>query len=209
VADRDEVERQIRALDGSQRSLLEHLRSLGDVDPAIPSLLPGWSVAHVLSHIARNGDSMLRMLDGLPQYWKGFESRESDIELGSTRSWEELLDDIEAVGDAVIARMDEVADWSGSVRAVLAERPKSMLPHLRRREVEIHRTDLGLDYTFADLPGDFVRSDARLMEMAWKARQPMGLTPLPEAVLRLPEHDRLAWLFGRLVVDGVEPAGVT
>jgi maleylpyruvate isomerase len=119
-----------------------------------------------------------------------------------------LVDDVEATSDAVVARMDEVADWSGSVRAVTAERPKAMLPHLRRREVEIHRIDLGLGYTFADLPGEFVRSDARLMEMLWKARQPMGLTPLPQAVLHLAEHDRLAWLLGRLEVDGVEPAGV-
>jgi hypothetical protein len=44
--------------------------------------------------------------------------------------------------------------------------------------------------------------------MLWQARQPMGLTALPDAVLRLQEHERLAWLFGRTVVEDVEPAGV-
>ena len=36
----------------------------------------------------------------------------------------------------------------------------------------------------------------------------MGLTALPEAVLALPERERLAWLFGRRAVEGVEPAGL-
>jgi hypothetical protein len=31
---------------------------------------------------------------------------------------------------------------------------------------------------------------------------------IPEAVLSLPEHERLAWLCGRRTLDGVEPAGV-
>jgi hypothetical protein len=44
--------------------------------------------------------------------------------------------------------------------------------------------------------------------MQWKARQPMGLTALPDAVLRRPTHERLAWLMGRVAIDDVPPAGV-
>lgn len=200
----------IQGLVDSHRGLAEHLSSItaGDADPGRPSLLPGWTIGHVLTHIARNGDSMLRMLAGLPQYWKGFESRNSDIELGAERSWNELVDDIDATSAAVDRRMAEVADWSGTVLTTLAERPKAMLPLLRRREVEIHRRDLGLGYHFSDMPNDYVRADERLMEMQWTARQPMGMTTFPAAVLALPEHDRLAWLMGRLDVRGVEPAGL-
>ena len=198
----------VDALESSQLRLVEHLRSLNAPDPATPSLLPGWSLGHVLSHIARNADSILRMLAGLPQYWKGWESRTADIELGAGRPWTELVDDVETTGVAVVLRMREVTDWAGSVRAASAERPKAMLPHLRRREVEVHRADLGLGYGFADMPGDYVRKEARLLEMLWKARQPMGLTPLPDAVQRLPEHARLEWLFGRRAVDGVAPAAI-
>ena len=46
------------------------------------------------------------------------------------------------------------------------------------------------------------------MEMQWQARQPMGLTTLPQAVLHRPPHERLAWLMGRLEIEGVAPAGV-
>lgn len=210
TVDLERVRRDVDACIATQRSLSEDLQGVadGDVDPAAPSLLPGWSVAHVLTHIARNADSVLRMLDGLPQYWKGVDSRAADIELGSTRSWRELVDDVVSTSGAVEARMCEVTGWSGTVPTVFAVRPKSFLPIARRREVEIHRIDLGLGYGFADLPTDYVRTDLALMTMLWTSRQPMGMTTLPDAVLRLAEHDRLAWLFGRITVDGAEPAGV-
>ena len=83
-----------------------------------------------------------------------------------------------------------------------------VLPARRWRETEVHHADLGLGYTFADMPADFVRPELRRMEMQWQARQPMGLTTLPEAVLHRPPHERLAWLMGRLEIDGVAPAGV-
>lgn len=203
-----QVARDIDDCAASQARLVDHLRSLAGVDPRRASALPEWTVGHVLTHIARNADSVLRMLDGLPQYWKGAESRNADIELGATRSWGELVDDVEATCHAVERRLREVTDWSGSVRAVTATRPKAMVPVLRRREVEVHRADLDLGYGFEHMPSGFVRSEARLLEMAWKARQPMGLTPLPAEVLRLSEHERLAWLFGRRAVEGVDPAGV-
>jgi maleylpyruvate isomerase len=203
-----QVARDIDALQSSQDRLVEHLRSLDAVDPASPSLLPDWTVGHVLTHIARNADSMLRMLAGLSQYWKGLESRASDIELGARRSWEELLDDVDSTGVAAVGRMRETNDWGGTVQATFARRPKAWVPALRRREVEIHHADLGLGYGFADMPADYVASELNRLEGVWKARQPMGLTTLPDAVLALPGHERVAWLCGRRVVDGVEPAGV-
>jgi maleylpyruvate isomerase len=198
----------IDALEASQQRLVAHLRSTDASEPAAPTALPGWTVGHVLTHIARNADSTLRMLAGLPQYWKGFESRGSDIELGAGRAWDELVDDVEATNDAVTRRMREVGDWSGTIQSTTAERPKATVPQMRRREVEIHHTDLGLGYGFADLPADFAAFEARRLTMLWQARQPMGLTSLPDAVLRLPERERLAWLCGRRTIEGVEPAGL-
>jgi len=42
----------------------------------------------------------------------------------------------------------------------------------------------------------------------WRARRPMGLTPLPAAVLAEAPHRRLGWFMGRVDIDGVEPAGM-
>ena len=43
-----------------------HLRGLmsrmGEEAFAAPSLLPGWTRAHVLSHVARNADAMINLL---------------------------------------------------------------------------------------------------------------------------------------------------
>lgn len=203
-----QVAHDIEAMERSHRSLTDFLLGLDPVDPATPSLLPGWTVAHVLTHIARNADSALRLLDGLAQYWKGMESRNADIELGVARTWHELIDDVVSTSVAVEARMRTVTDWTGTINTIMAVRPKATLPVTRRREVEIHRIDLGLGSGFADLPTDFVRSEVRVLSMQWSARQPMGLTSLPPAVLALPEPDRLAWLMGRLDVGGVEPARI-
>jgi maleylpyruvate isomerase len=208
VKEPEHVGRAIDVLDASQQRLDADLASRPAVDPGTPTGLPGWTVGHVLTHIARNADSALRMLAGLPQYWKGFESRSADIALGAGRSWEELVDDVATTNAAVIRRAREIRDWSGSAYTTTGERPKDTVPEMRRREVEIHHADLGLGYGFADLPADFVRFESKRLTMLWQARQPMGLTDLPEAVLRLPEHERLAWLFGRRVVDDVAPAGI-
>lgn len=202
------VTRDIDALDASQSQLTDALRSMPAVDPATPTALPGWTIGHVMTHIARNADSTIRMLAGLAQYWKGAESRASDIELGAGRDWEALVADVAATSDAVTRRMREVTDWTGTVQATTAVRPKASVPEMRRREVEIHRVDLGTGYGFDQLPADFVAFEMRRLTMLWQARQPMGLTSLPDAVLALPERERLAWLFGRRTVDGVDPAGL-
>ena len=202
--------RDLDAMVASQQALVDHLEHLDrrdGVDASSPSLLPGWTIGHVLTHIARNADGALRQLDGLPQYWMGSTSRNADIELGAGRTWAELVDDIVATNAAAEARMYEVTDWTGSTVSIAGRRPKVMLPETRRREVEIHRADLGLGYGFADMPHDFVRLDVRRMTMAWSARQPMGMTALPDPVLALPEPDRLAWLWGRTSVPGVDPSG--
>ena len=208
MIDTNAVAGDIEAMQASHARLTNALRAMEPADPRIPTELPNWSIGHVMTHIARNADSTIRMLAGLPQYWKGVESRASDIELGAGRSWDELVDDVVTTNDAVDRCMREVSNWTGSVRATTAVRPKVTVPEMRRREVEIHHVDLGLGYAFSDLPSDFVAFESRRLTMLWQARQPMGMTMLPDAVLALPERERLAWLFGRRRVEGVEHAGV-
>ena len=57
------LERHLAGAVESHRGLWAMLDELGEaVDPARPSLLPGWTVGHVLTHLARNADSMTRVL---------------------------------------------------------------------------------------------------------------------------------------------------
>lgn len=194
---------------GSQRALSEHLASLSDLDPSAPSALPGWTVGHVLSHLARNADSHVAMLEGRPQY-RDSAARDADIEAGAGRSLDELLSDVRESSLALESAWREALDvadvdlrWSQNALALSGPRPLVTLPLLRWREVEIHRMDLNVGFGAVDLDRHYLRCDLRLCEMLWRARRPMGLTPLPQAVLATAPYDRLLWFLGRLEIDGV------
>ena len=206
----------VRACAASHRGLITHLSGLTDAEARQPSLLPDWSVGHVLTHIARNADGFSRMLEGaqcgevVAMYEHGVEGRRADIEAGSGRAAADLVADVEATADrldGLFARCDETA-WSGYGLTIAGRTPISELPERRRGEVEIHRVDLGLGYTFADWPADYRRAELAKRTGQWASRKPMGFTDLPAAALALPPTDRLAWLLGRLQVEGVAPAGI-
>lgn len=201
-----EIDQEVASCVGSHDSLVDWLTACPDLDPGVASLLPDWTIGHVMTHIARNGDGIVSMLDGAPQYPHGREGRNADIEAGATRSWAELVADVTATAAVVSERLAAHSDWSGTVEMITGERPASLVPLLRQREVEVHRADLGLGHRFVDMPNDYVRRDLRLMEMLWTARKPMGMTPLPDAALALEPASRLAWMMGRIEVDGLDAA---
>ena len=177
--------------------------------------LPDWTVGHVLTHLARNADSITRVLvaaehgEVVDRYEGGGPRRDAEIELGRRRPAAEQLADLRRSIERLELRWSAQANWEGRSRETAGhEIPVSDLPFMRWREVEVHRADLGVGYEPADWPSGYVREELVTMEMRWNARRPMGLTGLPEAALRQPPHVRLAWLLGRTTIDGVGPAGV-
>jgi maleylpyruvate isomerase len=172
--------------------LREAVTGLTDDIVRRPSLLPGWSVGHVLTHLARNADSVVRRLDGarrgevVDQYVGGFEGRAAEIEEGAGRSADALIADVVSSSDAVdeaIAHFPADA-WGRSGRGVGGhEQPVAVLPFQRQREVEVHLVDLGLGCSPSDWPDDLV---AR-----W----------LPELLANLPRRGDaktlMAWALGR------------
>lgn len=207
----EELQRELRGLADSHRSLAGHLRAwlAGSPDPAAPSRLPGWTVGHVLTHLARNADGLRGMVEAAArgeladQYEGGAIGRTADIEAGAGRSAAELVDDVVTSAE----RLDTAfaaSDWSGSGRVTTgAVLPVTEFPHRRWREVEIHRVDLGLGYEPEDWPELFVRLELPRQEMQAKSRLPMGMTTWPAAVLALRPARRLAWLVGRSEEPGL------
>lgn len=213
-------QRDIARVGDAHAALNDHLAAMTGhpgADPALPSLLPGWTRGHVLTHIARNADSFVRVLEAarrgetVTQYEGGVAGRNADIEAGAGRDWEALVDDVRSSA----ARLDEVFTsqdrWdlamtsSSQGEAV----PHADLPFRRWREVVVHHADLGDEgYTPAKWPSDYVREDLRLMEMRYSARQPMGVAGLPAGALTAPPLERLCWLLGRTEIEGLAPAGI-
>ena len=205
------IVRDTRGCRESHANLVATLTGLDNLDPTRPSRLPGWSVGHVLTHLARNADSHVDMLDGRPQYPR-VEQRNTDIDTGASRDADTLINDVVTSITRLEAAWDAVTDWDFTATTLSGTRPGVSLPLLRWREVEVHRVDLGLgddlDSDLAEMNRAYVRIDLHHLEMMWRARRPMGLTPLPAVVLAEPPHRRLGWFMGRIDIDGVEPAGM-
>ncbi len=199
----------------AHQRLLATMDALDDVSVAQPSLLPGWTVGHVTTHLARQADSVIRVLEaasrGEPaeRYPGGRDQRTAEIEAGAARPAKEQAEDVRRT----IWRLESTwasvpaAGWALTGTLLGQAEAVSDLPFRRWREVEVHHADLGLaDFTWDDWSDGYVRRDLSRAEMAWAARRPMGLTALPAAALALSPPRRLAWLLGRLEVDGLEAA---
>ena len=145
---------------------LEALTVLTDEDLRAPSLLPGWSRGHVVTHLARNADGLRNLLvwarTGVetPQY-PSWEQRNRDIDSGTDRPLTELLEDSRASAERF---MDEVSrlegdQWDVPVRTLSSTRsfPARDVLRSRRTEVEVHHVDLGAGYAPANWPEDFTR----------------------------------------------------
>ena len=190
--------------------------SLTDAQAAQPSLLPGWSIGHVLTHLARNADSHVGMLQAAnegraaAQYPGGLEQRNADIEAGQGRPAAALVADvIESNGRLEAAWSAMTADgWRGEGLSVFGPVAVADLPFRRWRETTLHHTDLGLGYGWSQWPAAYVRLELARMTMQWASRKPMGLTSLPPAAMALPDAQRLAWLTGRTSIEGLEAAGI-
>ena len=71
---------------------------IDDDDARRETALEGWTVGHLLTHLARNADSHRGIVEGaqrgevVPQYPGGPAQRNGDIERGFSRSARELVD---------------------------------------------------------------------------------------------------------------------
>jgi maleylpyruvate isomerase len=212
----DERQRDLLGAVAAHRALEAHLSMLTDEQVAAPSLLPDWSVGHVVTHIARNADGVRLMLEGAlrgemaPQYPGGLEQRTADIAAGSVRGAAGLQADIRATNQRLEAAFEAMTDeaWQGLGQSVVGTVAVAELPVRRWRETVVHHADLGLDYTWRDWPAEYVRIELRLQIMLWNSRQPMGLTGLPAEALAVDDRKRLAWLLGRTAIEGLGPAGL-
>lgn len=160
------------ALQQSTDRLMGTLEGLDDAAARRPSLLPGWSVGHVLTHLARNADGMVRLVawaaTGVPTpMYASAEARNAEIESGAGRSADALAYDVatsaarlrdalERLDGLAGEHLDRLLVFGPPRPEAVPDTPAGTLPAARRRELEIHHVDLDLGYAAADWPADFV-----------------------------------------------------
>jgi maleylpyruvate isomerase len=173
-----------------------------------PSQLPDWTVGHVLTHIARNADSIVRVIEAaaegrvVDRYERGVEGRNDDIETGAGRAADELVADVRST----IWRLEQTwattpsNAWEGRSREISGnELPVDVLPFMRWREVEVHHADLGLGFSYDDWSREYVVAelDFQLPRVAERLPSDAGGFDVDEVRARLGDHRLLAWLLGR------------
>jgi maleylpyruvate isomerase len=192
----------------AHQRLLATIDGLDDAAAHGPSDLPDWTVGHVLTHIARNADSMVRVLEAaadgrvVDRYERGAESRNADIERGAGRPVADLVADVRST----IWQLEQAwagappRAWEGRSREVSGkEIPVPDLPFLRWRETEVHHADLGVGFSFTDWSAAYVAADLhkQLPRLAVRLPGDAAGFDVDEMRARLGDHRVLAWLLGR------------
>ena len=144
---------------------LASLSALTDEDVRRPSVLPGWTRSHVIAHLSRNADALTNVLHGaqageLRSQYPSAAQRDADIEESAGQSLAELRADaiasagrwVQAANELHTSRLEAQGSWvPGS-----PPYPVRRVGRMRRTEVEVHHADLGIGYTAADWPQEFV-----------------------------------------------------
>ncbi|WP_170285988.1 maleylpyruvate isomerase family mycothiol-dependent enzyme [Nocardioides rubriscoriae] len=145
--------------------LLRAVDALDDAAYAGPSLLPGWSRAHVVAHLALNAEALAGVLHGVIEgrpvaMYPGAEARDHDIDVLAAATPGALRFRLHAATAAFADAVTTVPeDRLGTVveRTPGSDRtfPAGAVGSMRLHEVEIHHADLAIGYTAADWSPDF------------------------------------------------------
>lgn len=220
----------LEALHEATQRLVRTVDALDDDGWRAGSLLPGWSRAHVVAHLALNAEGLAGALEGLlagervPMYVSP-EARDLEID-------ELSAGEVRPVRDRLLASTTRFADaaaalgpehWAESIERVPGGTTfaAAAVPAMRWREVEIHHADLGAGYTHRDW--DPVFADAVVDTLAARLvdRDPGFIVVLTDAgrsrevgsvgagapEVRGPAADVAWWLSGRGDGEGLTCEG--
>ncbi len=170
--------RDLASLRAATERLLTTAHTLENAAVTGPSRLPGWTRGHVLTHLSRNADALVNVLEGRPMYASP-EAREADIESGACRPLDVQLADVRDSAARLHAVASLPSDWERTValRNGVTDRA-ARIPFRRLVEVELHHVDLGAGHELEDLPEEFL-----VRETAFLADRFAGRADVPPTLI--------------------------
>jgi maleylpyruvate isomerase len=150
-------------IDQAAQRLLDAARVIAEPDLRSPSLLPGWSRAHVIAHLASGADAMRNLLGGVRSgrnraAYASAAARDAAIESGAARTTAELMTWLadSAVALRTVTRRLPDDRWQVPVQLLdSAPFAAGELLVTRLVEVELHHCDLGIGYGPGQWPTAF------------------------------------------------------
>ena len=108
-------------IDQATQRLLDDARTHPEADLRAPSLLPGWTRAHVLAHVARSADAMRNLLIGARSgqdraAYASAQAREAGIEQAAARRAGDLIADLADSAMALRTIVKQLPDQAWQVR---------------------------------------------------------------------------------------------
>ena len=188
-------------IDQATQRLLDTARVITEPDLRAPSLLPGWTRAHVVAHVARNADALRNLLVGVrtgqdrPAYASA-EARQADIEQGAGLRAGELMADLagSAMAWRTVVRQLPDEGWQVPVRILdSAPFPAAQLLTRRLVEVELHHCDLGAGYGPAGWPAGFAAMELAEPMRSWREDRLGYPEPSQAATLKSPARPPAPW----------------
>ncbi|GAA1792642.1 maleylpyruvate isomerase family mycothiol-dependent enzyme [Actinomadura chokoriensis] len=212
-------------ISAATQALLATAARLDDADVRGPSLLPGWTRGHVLTHVARNADGGTRLLTwartGVESYeYASLDARAAEIEEGANRPADTLVEDVRRSADRfaeAFALMPDEA-WERTVQWTTGARhPAARAADARLTEVLVHHVDLDAGFAPGDWPADFTsrmlagvtasfarRDDGPALRLhATDTGEDHGTG---DHLVTGPAPSLLAWLLGRSPATGLSGA---
>lgn len=151
---------QVRAVKVEQgQRLLGDTIALSDLAWQEPSRLPGWTRAHVATHLARNADALVRSVDAALSGRRGLmydssDDRDLALERGSERTGLDLQIDMDMTIGRLAKRLNVLESTPAGFMIELLPGQlfrMELLPMIRLNETVLHHVDLDCGFEITDI----------------------------------------------------------
>jgi maleylpyruvate isomerase len=212
---------------GAAGRVLRSVDGLADDAWAAPSLLPDWTRAHVVAHLALNAEGLARLLQGVVDdeggpttMYDSDDARGRDINRLATAAPGDIRDRLMAATTHLADAIRAVPEDRWGTRAERTpggtEIRAGAVPGMRLRELEIHHVDLGTGYAPSSWQPAFAEHLVDTMTKRLDPPAAFELRPLdteltwvvgdgdseyPVPVVTGPVADLAWWLTGRGAAD--------